>query len=238
MTPPWCCCLSAKSFLSLLQFSDGLFPAGAYAHSFGLEYYVQCGKVRDADGVCKFIRANLEGSVAPTDAVAMLTALRGVLGNLDLASLLVLDQQLEAMKSVEELRSASRQMGRQMIRIAAELTHHRLLQSYFQATESDSAPGHHAVCFGAIGGTQGWSEPDAVCAFLFSAISAMVGAALRLLPLGQMRGQRILWEMKPTLERLAQESMAKEVSEMWSFVPGLEIASMRHAQLDARLFRS
>ena len=230
--------MGTESFLSLLQFSDGLFPAGAYAHSFGLEYYVQCGQVRDADGVCDFIRANLEGSLAPMETVAMLSALRCVLRNGDLASLLILDRQLEAMKPVEELRCASRQMGRQMVRIAAELTEDRLLQSYFRATDSDSTPGHHAVCFGVIGGGMGWQEPDAAQAYLFSAASAMVGAALRLLPLGQLRGQRILWEMKPIIRKLAQEAMAKEESEMWSFVPGLEIASMRHAQLDARLFRS
>ena len=230
--------MSTESFLSLLQFSDGLFPAGAYAHSFGLEYYVQCGRVRDADGVCDFIRANLEGSVAPTDVVAMLAALRCALENGDLAALLSLDQQLEAMKPVEELRSASRQMGRQMIRIAAELTHHRILQSYFLATQADSTPGHHAVCFGATGGSLGWFPPDAAGAYLFSAASAIVGAALRLLPLGQLRGQRILWDMKATIERLAQESIARDASDMWSFVPALEIASMRHALLDARLFRS
>ena len=168
----------------------------------------------------------------------MLTALRCLVRNGDLAALLSLDKQLEAMKPVEELRSASRQMGRQMIRIAAELTQDRLLRSYFLSTESDSTPGHHSVCFGVIGGSLGWSEADAARAYLFSAISAMVGAALRLLPLGQLRGQRILWEMKPTIQKLAQEAIAKEASEMWSFVPGLEIASMRHAQLDARLFRS
>ena len=33
------------SFLSLLQFADGLFPAGAYAHSFGLEYLIQSGDI-------------------------------------------------------------------------------------------------------------------------------------------------------------------------------------------------
>jgi len=230
--------MSAEAFLSLLQFSDGLFPAGAYAHSFGLEYYVQGGQVRDADGVSNFIRANLEGCLAPTDTVAMLAALRCVLRTDDLAALLLLDQQLEAMKPVDELRSASRQMGRQMIRVAAELTRHRLLQSYFQATQSDSAPGHHSVCFGAIGGSLGWPQPHAARAFLFSAAAAMVGAALRLLPLGQMRGQRILWEMKPTIEKLTRQAMASDQSEMWSFVPGIEIASMRHAQLNARLFRS
>ena len=30
--------INMDNFLSLLQFADGLFPAGAYAHSFGLEY--------------------------------------------------------------------------------------------------------------------------------------------------------------------------------------------------------
>ena len=77
--------MGTESFLSLLQFSDGLFPAGAYAHSFGLEYYVQCGQVCDADGVANFIRANLEGSLAPTETVAMLAALRCAVRPGDLA---------------------------------------------------------------------------------------------------------------------------------------------------------
>jgi urease accessory protein len=61
---------------------------------------------------------------------------------------------------------------------------------------------------------------------------------MRLLPLGQIAGQRILWEMLPLIERLAEQSMTKDLSEMSSFVPGLEIASMQHARLEARLFRS
>ena len=31
--------MDCEAFLSLLQFSDGLFPVGSYAHSFGLESY-------------------------------------------------------------------------------------------------------------------------------------------------------------------------------------------------------
>src|ERR1700688_2950031 len=50
------------SFLSLLQFADGLFPAGAYAHSFGLEYLVQCGEISGAAGVEDFLRTYLENS--------------------------------------------------------------------------------------------------------------------------------------------------------------------------------
>ena len=64
------------SFLSLLQFTDGLFPAGAYAHSFGLEYLVQCGEISRVAEVEDFLRSYLEGSVAPTDAVATVCAWR------------------------------------------------------------------------------------------------------------------------------------------------------------------
>lgn len=230
--------MSIESFLSALQFSDGLFPAGAYAHSFGLEYYVQSGQVTDAEGVGEFIRANLEGSVGTSDVIAMLSALRCILRSDQLDALLSLDAMVEAMKPAEELRSASRQMGRQMIRIAAALTDHPRLKAYFLATESDCTPGHHTVCYGVIGGTQGWSELDAAGAYLYSTAAAMVGASLRLLPLGQLQGQQLLWSMRPVMARLAKEAVTKTTTDMWSFLPGVEIASMRHAQLDARLFRS
>ena len=35
-----------RGLLALMQFADGLFPAGGFAHSFGLETYVQDGRVR------------------------------------------------------------------------------------------------------------------------------------------------------------------------------------------------
>src|SRR6478672_8304826 len=69
-------CINMNPFLSLLQYTDGLFPAGAYAHSFGLEFSVQSGEVRDAAGVEAFVRAYLEGCSGPTDAVALLCARR------------------------------------------------------------------------------------------------------------------------------------------------------------------
>lgn len=230
--------MTLDALLSLLQFSDGLFPAGAYAHSFGLEYYVQNQSVKDAEGVFEFVRSSLEGSVATQDLIVMFSAHRSAVRNAGPDELLSLDAMVDAMKPAEEMRSASRQMGRQVIRIAAALTGHELLRSYYLATESDSTPGHHSVCYGAIGGTQGWTEEDASTAFLYSAASAMVGSALRLLPLGQLRGQQLLWKLRPLIAGLAVDARGKTLADIWSFAPGLEIACMRHAQLEARLFRS
>lgn len=230
--------MTTDTLLSLLQFSDGLFPAGAYAHSFGLEYYVQSGRVSDAEGVGEFIRANLEGSAGTTDVIVMLAALRSASRNCDLDTLTSLDAMMDAMKVAEELRSASRQMGRQTLRIAAALAECELLKTYFQAVDSDVTSGHHAVCFGAIAGNQQWSEHAAATAYLYSAASAIVGSALRLLPLGQLRGQQLVWQMREVIARLVNEAVTKTTADLWSFVPALEIASMQHAQLDARLFRS
>jgi urease accessory protein len=224
-------------FLSLLQFSDGLFPAGAYAHSFGLEACVQSGEVRDGDGVEAFLRAYLEGSAGPTDAVALICARRAALDE-NLASCLALDEMLDAMKTASELRDASRQMGRQTLRVATHMPCQPLLEEYAKLVAGENTPGHHPIVFGMLGGLSDWNAPEMTGAFLYSASAALVGAALRLLPLGQLAGQRILRNVRPLIAALAQEAQEKNEKDMWSFAPALEIASMQHTFLDARLFRS
>jgi urease accessory protein len=224
-------------FLSLLQFTDGLFPAGAYAHSFGLESFVQAGEVRDAVGVEAFLRAYLEGCAGPTDAVALVCARRAA-AKKDLASCLALDEMLDAMKAPSELRDASRQMGRQTLRVATHLPCHPMLEEFGNAVAGETTPGHHAIVFGMIGGILGWDTLEMTSAYLYSTSAALIGASLRLLPLGQLAGQRIVWNVKPLIATLAEEAQDRHEADIWSFAPALEIASMRHALLDARLFRS
>jgi len=224
-------------FLSLLQFTDGLFPAGAYAHSFGLEACVQAGEIRDAAGVEAFLRAYLEGCAGPTDAVALVCARRAVAED-NLASCLAFDEMLDAMKAPSELRDASRQMGRQTLRVATHLPCHPMLEEFGKAVAGEITPGHHPIVFGMIGGILGWGALEMTGAYLYSTSAALVGASLRLLPLGQLAGQRMVWNVKPLIATLAEDAQDKREADMWSFAPALEIASMRHALLDARLFRS
>ena len=145
---------------------------------------------------------------------------------------------LDAMKTAGELRDASRQMGRQTLRVANHLSCHASLAEFSDAVAKNVTPGHHPVIFGMIGGVMAWPAQEMVGAYLYSTSAALVGAALRLLPLGQLAGQRILWNMRPLIAELAEEVQDKTEADMWSFAPALEIASMRHATLDARLFRS
>jgi urease accessory protein len=66
----------------------------------------------------------------------------------------------------------------------------------------------------------------------------LVGAALRLLPMGQLEGQEVLWGLHPVIVRVAREAAARPPADLWSFTPGLDIQGTLHERLDARLFRS
>src|SRR2546425_6688823 len=68
--------MTRETLLALLQLGDGLFPAGGFAHSFGLETYAQEGRVRDRVGLEGFVTAHLEGAAGPGDAVAVAVAAR------------------------------------------------------------------------------------------------------------------------------------------------------------------
>jgi urease accessory protein len=223
--------------LALLQLGDGLFPAGGFAHSFGLETYAQEGRVHDRAGLEAFVSAHLEGAAGPGDAVAVAVATRLASAG-DVTAWCELDARLEAMKTVPEFRAASRQMGRQTARVAAALGDDAVLASIARAIAEGLAPGHHAAVFGAAAGRLGADAETAAAAYLYSTAALLVGAGLRLLPLGQLDGQRVLAAARPRIARLAGDAARATIDDMWTFTPALELAGLRHARLEMRLFRS
>jgi urease accessory protein len=225
------------ALLALLHLADTAFPTGGYAHSFGLETYCQDGRVADADGLVAFLVMHLEGAAGPGDATGAVGALRAFVAR-DLGACEAIDARLEAVKPARELREASRQMGRQTLRVAAALTAHSGLAGYLSRVEAAGAPGHHGVAFGMAAGALGVGAEAAATGYLYSATSLLVGAALRLMRLGQLEGQRVLWRLHPVIARVAAEAVARDPDDMWGWAPGLELASIAHAGLEARLFRS
>jgi len=225
------------ALLTLLQFSDGLFPAGGFAHSFGLETYVQDGRIRDRHDLEMFVAAHLDGSAGPADAAAAAIAV-GVARRDDSHEWFALDARLDAMKTVPEFRAASRQMGRQALRVAAGLGDDPFLGRLARAVDDDRAAAHHATVFGAAVGRGGVEPERAAAAYLYSTAALLVGAGLRLIALGQLDGQRVLAAMRGRIERLAAAAAMATVDDLWSFNPALELAGIRHAALDMRLFRS
>jgi urease accessory protein len=129
-------------------------------------------------------------------------------------------------------------MGRQMLRVGAAVTGDVLLGRLAAAVAAGRTPGQHAVVFGWVVGRCGVPLESAAQAFLYSTAALIVGAALRLLPLGQLDGQRLLWGVQEPIRGLARRAVRSSPGDMWSFAPGIEIQGMLHATLPQRLFRS
>ena len=51
----------------LLQINDTLFPIGSYTHSFGLESYVQLGKIKNKYDARDYLKAYLHTQMLYTD---------------------------------------------------------------------------------------------------------------------------------------------------------------------------
>lgn len=229
--------MTTDELLTILQFSDGLFPAGGYAHSFGLETLISEGRVGSVADVAQVLGAYLAGEIGPRDAVFAVHA-RYYAMTTDLKDCVDLDYQLEAAKLVRETRAASRQLGRQTLRVARNLFGHSILSGFAWLADAGRTPSHHAVVLGIIGGVCGWTPEATAAVLLYSSSMAMIGAATRLVPLGQTQAQRLLRAAAPVITSHAEEAARRPLRESYTFAPALEIAAMQHARLDARLFKS
>jgi urease accessory protein len=219
-----------------LRFVDSFFPSGGYAYSSGLEAAVQGGAVKDSDQLALYVEDLLRGGMSRREALAAKLANQAGLAG-QLVAAVKVDRELDSTKLGRESRLASRQMGRQVIKVAADqLRGKTVLRDYLDAVGADRTPGHLAVSLGLTLGACGWKGEETVAAFLYQTAAGFVSAAMRLLPIGQSEGQRVLGEWLPLIDRISREISTGTPMSSWS--PIQDIYAMRHGRLEWRLFRS
>jgi urease accessory protein len=221
----------------LLQLSDQFFPTGAYTFSHALEMYVSLGLVHDRASCQEWLTTLCYNAIGPCDLVFCTAAFR-LAAEQDLPALLALDHLCAAYKVARELRLESRHTGQAFLRAAMALQPAPLAAEFYQQAHQDATPGHHAVVFGLITQSLGVPEEPATLAYLYNVTAGLVGAAVRLIPLGQTAGQRLLHDMAATLLEVRQLYRHLTPEEAWSCTPGLEVRSMQHERLYSRLCRS
>lgn len=228
--------MNTTSLLTGLRFVDSFFPSGGYAFSSGLEAAVQDRAVRDGEELSRFVVESFTTGIGECEAVAVGLAHGAcVSGTLEIA--FKADRDLEAMKLGRESRTASRQMGRQVIRLAAnQQARYPLIEDYLAAVEAARTPGHLAVSLGLTLAAASWSKEDSIAAFLYQTATGFVAAGMKLMPIGQREGQRLLESWLEVIERVSHKAAHQQVLQSWS--PVQDIYAMRHSRLESRLFRS
>jgi urease accessory protein len=249
---------TSEPLLALLQLSDSAFPAGTFAHSFGLEQLVREGLVRTPADVEAFVVSALELSLATADGRAVHAAAEAA-ARADLAALLAVDRVLGRSKLAPELRAATLTTGRRFVAETAAHLEPALLQAYARELASDATLGCHPVAFGLVAACLGVAPGDAAGAYLLGACNAMFQAAMRLLPYSHRDAQAALHRMRPRIAA-AVDNLLPVAATFRSPTPGAdvpdgglkvaatlsvvafnplqEIASMRHARASVRLFSS
>lgn len=229
--------LQPFALLSLLQAGDSFYPTGSYAHSFGLEGLVHEGVIRDR----ATLRTYLFGSALPTLQRADLPLLAHAwhaFGARDWTAIGELCVLSSALKTAQEARTASENIGRQRAELCASLHPASVGAEYVGRVQAAGWP--HAATVSAALEARVFGAPleAAMAGYTYASLSSLLAAAMKLLRLGQNGAQTLLSEALAAAPALLAAAAATPRAEIGWFNPWLDIAAARHETADARMFMS
>jgi len=225
------------TLLSLLQLSDPTLPIGGYAHSAGLETYVQQGIVHNRATANEFVKEMLSRNLRYTDAALVSMSFDAAAAD-DLETILQLDRECTAVKLPKEIRQASQKLGMRLIKVFHSVCNHPLADAYKTAIEKKEACGHYCIAFGLFALALGITKKDALAGFYYNAAAGMVTNSVKLIPLGQQDGQEILFSLQPLINELVEKTMAPDKELIGLCCTGFDIRCMQHEGLYSRLYMS
>lgn len=226
-----------KALFNLLHLSDPALPVGGFAHSAGLETYVQEGVVNDAASAAGFVKEMLSKNLHHTDA-AFVSLTYDAAGNDDWDEIKKLDEECTAVKLPKEMRQVSQKTGMRLLKIFQPLFHHPLVDTYTTAVKQQEISGHYCIAFGLLAHVLTIAKPDALTGFYYNAAAGLVINCVKLIPLSQQQGQALLFSLQPLLEKLAEQNLSPDKEMLGLCCPGFDIKSMQHERLYSRLYMS
>lgn len=227
-----------KSFLgNLLHLSDPTLPIGGYTHSNGLETYVQLGLVNSKDTATSYVRHMLQYNMKYNDGALMKLAYEATEQS-DLLALVALDQECNALKAPREIRQASQKLGLRLIKIFKRSIKQDMLAEFEAQVQQRNADSHYCVVFGMLAQLLGIPIEEAVYAYYYNAAIGMITNAVKLVPLGQLDGQDILFELHDYLRELVKETLDIDRKLVGLCNIAFDIRCMQHERLYSRLYMS
>jgi urease accessory protein len=227
------------SLLSLLQVSDSAFPSGRYTLSYGLETLVQSGHLpvpSESSMLIALLGDSIRFGAAPSDGLALACAHRAAGADLELVS--EVDERLTGVKLPREAREASTRTGRAVLATATAAVGGTALHDYAELVKRGHSPGNHAVVVGLLSAGLGVPRLEAVVGELYAFTSSWVAAAVRLGLVDHRGAQALLHRSRSVIADAALQAADRDVSQISSCTPLLDVLAMRHEESDLRLFAS
>ena len=217
--------------LQLLRLASPTLPVGGFTGSDALEYAVAAGWVRDEASACDWIGGRLRQSLPALD-VPLLRRFQAAWRSGADEPLARWSAYLRASRESAELLEQDNAMGRALARLLVSLgcskarpwTEHR--DASYPCSFALAA--HH------------WhiTPENAAAGYVYAWCENQVAAAVKLVPLGQTAGQRLLGALIQDIPSCVKRGLDLEDAEIGSSEPGLAIASALHETQYARLFRA
>ena len=212
------------------QLADSAFPAGGFAHSYGLEAAWQQGEV-DAASLPAFVR--------DTIAQAGHSGLPFVMAAFDdPGNLVAIDDRCDAFLRNPVANRASRVQGRAWIGTVERSFPREAVRRLTGAVRARPGHRHFAPLFGATLQALELDRPDATRLFLFGAARGTLSAAVRLGVTGTTDAQRILAERSGDLDRTITRCSDLAIDDAAQTSPLIDLWQASHDRLYSRLFQS
>ena len=241
--------MNSQQLFRLQQLNGGTFPTGGFSQSWGLETYVSEGTVQDAATFRAFLEVYLMSSIGRCEGPIICRAYE-LTGQLQdggsetepvdqtetAAQLRQLEQLSCAVKVTKESREAGLRMGRAFGRVIEPLLDSRDVMPLREVFGGLGIS--YPVLYGCVCRLLDIELEEGLAAYIFSTANTLTQSALKLIPLGNVEAQSVLFEMEGVMDQVCRLAEATGIENITNFCPGIDIASLRHEELPVRLYMS
>ena len=226
--------MTETALYRLMTWLSPSYPTGAFSYSHGLEYAVETGDIATAESLRHWVGTAITRGAGRSDAVLFAAAWRAQT-LADMAQLHTIVELASAWRGTRETAFESEAQGAAFLATTRAAWPHPALDALAQRHAGGvTLPVAVAVSCAA----HGVALAPALTAYLHAFASTLVSAGVRLVPLGQTDGQRILAALAQDITAAVAASLTASIDEVGTAAPLLDWCSMRHETQYTRLFRS
>lgn len=224
----------APGLYRLMAWLSPAFPVGAFSYSGGIEWAVEAGDIKDAGTLQRWLTVVITEGGVFCDAAIFANAHRAVEAGDD-AILRASAELAVALAPCKERHLETTSQGRAFVEAVRAAWPCAALDRLAAAWDGAIA---YPVAVAAAAAGHGIPLAPALHAYLHAAAANLISAGVRLIPLGQTDGQRVLAALEPAVAAAAERATATPLDDIGGAAFRADLAAMRHETQYTRLFRS